>query len=96
MMERPHDDNVAVVFDYHGATLEELVAQPYPNMKISAGTILEGYVPGHRQNSIYLRIESDDAPETMLFLRLDEAAAVVYALGGVLYSQTIGWVEAER
>lgn len=77
------------LFDYHGAMLEELVAQPYPNMRISAGTIVEGAVEGHEQNTIYLRIESDDEPETMLFLRLDEAAAIIYALGGTLYSQTV-------
>lgn len=83
-------------FNHAGLDLEEMAAQPYPNMRISAGNIVSGYVEGHEQNSVYLRITSDDVPDTLLLLRLDEAAAIVYVLGGTLYAQTVAMVEPDE
>lgn len=70
-----------------GITYAECACQPYTNMVISAGKILDGAVPGHERNTCYLRIESATEAETFVLLTDDELAAVAYCTGGVLWSR---------
>lgn len=65
-------------------TFRELIAQPYTNCKVSAGSVV-----GHPIDTLYLRLERDDHVDTCLLLRPDEAAALAWCLTGVLWSSLI-------
>ena len=56
--------------------------QPYQNCEISAG-LIEGLEP----DTVYLRFDKDKIKPTTMFLRPDEALAVIYTLSGALWSQ---------
>lgn len=67
-----------------GLTFTELAAQPYTNCVFAAGA-----VDGHHVDTLYLRWERDDGTGGMLLLRPDEAAAIVQALSGALWSELV-------
>ena len=72
-----------------GMTYTEMDCQAYQNMVISAGHIDSGAVPGHERNTIYLRIESDDAPEFFGLFTSDEALAIIRVLSGALWAERV-------
>jgi hypothetical protein len=63
----------------------ELIAQPYSNIKISAGL-----VSGAEPDTVYLKLERFGPPGepdcTELLLRPDELAAIAWCATGVLWS----------
>ena len=65
------------------------VKQPYQNCEISAGL-----VTGLDPDTIYLRFDRDGEKPTTFVLRPDEALAVIHALSGALWSESI--FEAEK
>lgn len=67
-----------------GLTFRELLAQPYTNCKVSAGS-----VEGHPIDTLYLQLERDGHIDTCLLLRPDEAAALAWCLAGVLWSSLV-------
>lgn len=58
--------------------------QEYQNCEISAGL-----VKGLEPDTVYLRFDKDETKPTTIFLRPDEALAIIHALGGALWSQSI-------
>ncbi len=62
--------------------------QGYLDMTISSG-LVEGIEP----DNYYLKFDRDDEDPTTLFLREDEALAVLYTLSGALWSTSIFGLE---
>jgi hypothetical protein len=79
-----------------GMTYHELIVQPYRNMAISAGEILDGVMEGHERNTVYLRLERDDGEETFLRLTDDELAAIAWVCNGVLWSRLDGRANSDE
>lgn len=65
-------------------TFYEVIAQPYPNCKVSAGS-----VEGHPVDTLYLRLEKDGVITTELLLRPDEMAAIAWCATGALWSTLV-------
>ena len=65
---------------------EEVCDQPYINCRFSAG-----FVTGHPDDTIYLRIErSEDISNPLdILMRPDEAAAIIWVLSGTLWSDAV-------
>ena len=63
---------------------ERVIVQPYQNCELSAG-LIEGLEP----DTIYLRFDRDNTKPTTIFLRPDEAQAVIWVLTGALWSKEI-------
>ena len=55
--------------------------QPYEGARFSAGL-----VTGAEPDTVYLRIEKDSEQPTTLFLRPDEALALIWVASGALWS----------
>jgi hypothetical protein len=49
-----------------------------------------GIVTGNDPDTIYLRLQKDGVEPTMIFLRPDEANAIMFALSGALWSKIMG------
>ena len=64
--------------------LEETGEQPYTDTRFSAGL-----VEGHAHDTIYLKLERENEEPLTLLLRRDEALAVIWLLGGALWSERI-------
>ena len=64
--------------------LRETGSQPYIDCKFSSGLII-----GHSHDTLYLRLERDGADEFVLYLRPDEALAIIWLLSGALWSQEL-------
>ena len=57
-------------------------SQPYSNCVFSAG-LVEGIPP----DDYFLRLKRDEEEPTTLFLRKDEAMAILFCLSGALWSK---------
>ncbi len=79
MRHRAEQEGVAPV----GKSLEETGRQSYTDTAFSAGL-----VRGHEHDTIYLKLERAADPLTLL-LRRDEALAVIWLLGGALWSEEV-------
>lgn len=66
-------------------TLEELVKQPYLNCAFSGGL-----VSGDEHDTVYLKLERDAEEDTLILLRPDELAALLWCGNGVLWSVLFG------
>jgi hypothetical protein len=71
--------------------LEELGRQEYTNCALSSGK-----VTGHEPDTIYLRFERGIEEPTTLYLREDEALAVIWLLSGSLWSASIAQLVERR
>ena len=59
----------------------EICDQPYSNARLSAGLVW-----GHATDTVYLKFERDGEEPTTIYLRNDEALAIVHLLSGALWS----------
>ena len=62
--------------------------QPYQDCEISGG-LIEGFEP----DTIYLRFDRDSTKPTTIWLRPDEAQAIIHVLSGALWSKMIGEIK---
>jgi len=76
--------------DQRDIVLRETGQQPYSDCVFSAGL-----VEGHAFDSVYLKLERDNDPFT-IFLRPDEAMAIITLLSGALWSERMTIWELPR
>lgn len=74
------DQAVDTVLD-DNLVLTELIKQPYLNCTFSAGL-----VAGHEVDTVYLKLERTNEEPTVILLRPDEMAALLWCGSGVLWS----------
>ena len=70
--------------DKNTATLLQAEHIEYSNAEISSG-LVKGIDP----DTIYLRFEREEEEPTTIFLRPDEAQAIIYTLAGALWSKDL-------
>jgi len=63
---------------------EEIISQPYANAAFSAGL-----VKGIEPDTLYLQFSRDGEEPWTVFLRPDEALAIVWVLSGSLWSKSM-------
>jgi hypothetical protein len=66
------------------------MSQPYENITLSSGL-----VKGIEPDNYFLRFEHGEDEPTIIFLREDEALAVIYTLSGALWSTSIFELEKD-
>ena len=75
------DDDTPAHCNVRGVlTYQEILRQEYPN---DGKFIAAGLVSGHEHDVLYIEFGND----TKILLRLDEAASLIWALAGAIYSQ---------
>jgi hypothetical protein len=72
-------------------TLYPVISQPYTNCVFRAGLC-----EGADVDTVYIEMERDGERDVLLLLRPDEMAALVYCMGGALYSKLIEQVPADE
>lgn len=71
-------------------TLYPVISQPYTNCVFRAGLC-----EGAGVDTVYVELERNGERDVLLLLRPDEMAALVYCMGGTLYSTLIEQVPVD-
>lgn len=83
-MSNRHKKHFKIKFNGRTGHFWQACKQAYSNCEFTAG-LIKGLEP----DTIYMRIDGDGRKPSTIFLRPDEATAILYVLSGALWSSNI-------